>query len=174
MATANAVAAACAGAHSVDVTVNGLGERAGNAALEEVVMAFEVALGTPTGLKTEQLVGLSQFVARCCGRAIPLSKPIVGTNAFTHESGIHVHALLRNARSYEAFSPERVGHTDRLFVIGKHSGMSAIRHVLRHRQLEVTNVAEQGLLEAVRSRAERHRGHVNPEELVDLVATYTR
>lgn len=174
MATANAVAAASAGGHSLDVTVNGLGERAGNAALEEVVMAFEVALGTPTGIRTEGLVNLSQLVARYSGRPVPVSKPIAGSNAFSHESGIHVHALLRNRRSYEAFPPERVGHAERLFVLGKHSGMTAIRHVLQSNEIDVANVAEQDFLGALRHRAEQGTGQLSADELVDLVAAYAR
>jgi homocitrate synthase NifV len=174
MATANAVAAASAGAHSLDVTVNGLGERAGNAALEEVVMAFEVALGTRTGIRTEGLVSLSDLVARYSGRSVPVSKPISGSNSFSHESGIHVHAMLCNRHSYEAFPPELVGHAERLFVLGKHSGMSAIRHVLQSSQINAANIAEQDFLSALRYRAEQGNGQVSTEELNDLVAAYAR
>jgi homocitrate synthase NifV len=174
MATANAVAAVSAGAHSIDVTVNGLGERAGNAALEEVVMALEVALGIPTGIQTEGLVSLAHLVAQYSGRSVPVSKPIAGSNAFSHESGIHVHALLRDRSSYEAFAPERVGHAERLFVLGKHSGMSAIRHILRSNQIDVANIAEQELLGALRNHAEQSQEKLTADELLDLVATYAR
>ncbi len=130
MATANAIAAVAAGAHAVDVTVNGLGERAGNAALEEVVMGLEISLGVPTGIMTQELSALSSLVAEASQRPVHVSKPIVGEAVFSHESGIHVHALLRDATSYEAFAPERVGHAARRFVLGKHSGTTARQHLL--------------------------------------------
>ncbi|HEY5956821.1 MAG TPA: hypothetical protein VIV60_09725, partial [Polyangiaceae bacterium] len=130
MATANAIAAAMAGADSVDVTVNGLGERAGNAALEEVVMALEVSLGVSTGIRTEALLALSKRVARLAGRPLAAAKAVTGSRVFSHESGIHVHAMLRDRRSYEAFEPERVGHAGREYVLGKHSGTAAMRHLM--------------------------------------------
>jgi homocitrate synthase NifV len=174
MATANAIAAVSAGAHTIDVTVNGLGERAGNAALEEVVMALEVSLGISTGIHTEGLVALSHLVARCSGRPVPVSKPISGSNVFSHESGIHVHALLRNRASYEAFTPERVGHAERLFVLGKHSGMSAIRHILQTYQIDVANVAEQEFLGAVRHCAEQRCGQLSADEIAAIATAYAR
>lgn len=132
MATANTVAALHAGASSADVTVNGLGERAGNAALEEVAMALEVLTPGASGLDTGGLVALCRLVARSAGRSLPPDKAIVGSNAFRHESGIHVHAILRDCRAYEPFAPELVGHAGREFVLGKHSGQAA-RDYLKHR-----------------------------------------
>jgi homocitrate synthase NifV len=172
MATANAVTALAAGADSVDVTVNGLGERAGNAALEEVVMALEVSLGIPTGIRTEELVGLSHLVASYSSRSVPVSKPIVGSNVFSHESGIHVHALLRNQTSYEAFAPELVGHADRLFVLGKHSGMTAIRHILQSNQVDIAGLAEQEILDAIRHHAEQYDEQLSANELIELAAAH--
>jgi len=125
MATANAVVALAAGAHCVDVTVNGLGERAGNAALEEVVMALELARPGSSAITTSGLLDLSLLVAKYSGRTLADSKAIVGPNAFRHESGIHVHALLRDCRSYEPFAPGLVGHAGRKYVLGKHSGNRA-------------------------------------------------
>jgi homocitrate synthase NifV len=129
MATANTVVALLAGAHSVDVTVNGLGERAGNAALEEVAMALEVAALGSSGIDTSGLVALSKLVETCSRRKLPIGKAIVGDGAFRHESGIHVHAMLRDSRAYEPFAPERVGHSGREFVLGKHSGNAARHHM---------------------------------------------
>lgn len=174
MATANAVAAAMAGAHCLDVTVNGLGERAGNAALEEVVMALEISMGRATGIQTHELVKLSQMVARCAARPLSLSKPISGRNVFSHESGIHVHALLRDRRSYEAFPPERVGHPERCFVLGKHSGASAIRHVLEHNQMKMDRETGQDLVGAVRRRAEQIGGSLSVTDLASLVEGIAR
>jgi homocitrate synthase NifV len=132
MATANAIAALRAGADSVDVTVNGLGERAGNAALEEVVMATELVLGASTGIDTRRLTALSELVAAASRRPVPVSKAVVGPAAYRHESGIHVHALLRDRRTYEPICPETVGQRRPPFVIGKHSGRAALAHASRH------------------------------------------
>ena len=130
MATANALAAAMAGAGSVDVTVNGLGERAGNAPLEEVAMAMPITLKRSCGLNNRRLAELSAMVAQASARAVPPGKPIVGTAAFRHESGIHVHGLLFDRRTYEPFAAEEVGRDGTEIVLGKHSGSTAVRHVL--------------------------------------------
>jgi homocitrate synthase NifV len=132
MATANAIAALRAGADTVDVTVNGLGERAGNAALEEVCVAVELALGRTAGLHTPDLTRLSHLVATAARRPIADAKAIVGAGAYRHESGIHVHALLRDRRTYEPICPEAVGQERPPFVIGKHSGRAALSHAGRH------------------------------------------
>ncbi|MDP4127738.1 MAG: homoaconitate hydratase, partial [Bacillota bacterium] len=131
MATANALAGVKAGATHVGVTVNGLGERAGNAALEEVVMALKHLLDTDLNFVTERFVELSEYVARASGRMLPPWKSIVGSNMFAHESGIHADGALKNPNTYEAFSPEDVG-LERQIVIGKHSGTAAIKAKFRH------------------------------------------
>jgi homocitrate synthase NifV len=130
MATANTLAAVAAGAASADVTVNGLGERAGNAPLAEVVMAILVTLHRPCGVDCGRLGELSALVARASGRPLPVDKPITGEGVFRHESGIHVRGLLADRRTYEPFRAESVGHRPTEFVLGKHSGTAAIRHVL--------------------------------------------
>ena len=129
MATANTVTAVLAGADCVDVTVTGLGERAGNAALEEVVMALHAAHGLSMGIEPMHLRETAQLVARCAGRFIPPNKPIVGDAIFEHESGIHVRGILADSRSFEPFAPDTVGAPDRKIVLGKHSGTAALRHV---------------------------------------------
>ena len=131
MATANSVAAVLAGANSVDVTVTGLGERAGNAPLEEVVMALHTAHDINTGVKPQQLREVARLVARFADRPIPPTKPIVGNAIFEHESGIHVRGILANPQSFEPFEPETVGAPDRKIVLGKHSGTAAIRHACK-------------------------------------------
>ncbi len=125
MATANTVAAVQAGAHCVDVTVTGLGERAGNAPLEEVVMALHAAHRLDTGIDFLQLRPLAQLVSRCAGRPISPTKPIVGDALFEHESGIHVRGILADSRAFEPFEPESIGAPDRKIVLGKHSGAAA-------------------------------------------------
>lgn len=153
MAVGNTIAAICAGIHSVDVTVNGLGERAGNAALEEVVMACRIGLRKDCGIDTESLTGLSQMVETMSGRANSPQKPVTGQNAFRHESGIHVHAMLRDCRSYEAFGPEVVGRPRESFVIGKHSGRAALRAVLKEANIEIDPSLEDRMIQGVRQKA---------------------
>jgi len=126
MGVANSIAALRAGAHQVHATINGLGERAGNAALEEVVMALHLIHGVKTGINTKLIYGTSQLVSRLTGIMIQPNKAIVGENAFTHESGIHTHAILSHPSTYEPISPEIVGVTRRL-VAGKHAGSHGIR-----------------------------------------------
>jgi homocitrate synthase NifV len=128
MATVNTLAAVRAGARYASVTVNGLGERAGNAALEEVVMALKHIAGTDLGFDTTRFRVLSEYVAKAALRAIPVSKPIVGGDIFAHESGVHVDAILKTPLTYEPFAPGEVG-LERAIVIGKHSGSNAIRDV---------------------------------------------
>lgn len=127
MATANAIVGIEAGANYVDTTVNGIGERAGNAALEEVVMSLKYILGIDLGFKTELFRNLSDYVSNASSLAIYPHKAIVGEKIFSHESGIHVDGVIKNPSNYEAFSPEEVG-LKRHLVIGKHSGTHAIHH----------------------------------------------
>lgn len=126
MATANTLAAIAAGASQVEVTINGLGERAGNTSLEEVVMALRTrgdAFGSPvTGIKTEQLVTASQLVSRITGFPVPPNKAIVGANAFAHEAGIHQAGMLKHPGTYEIMDPRMVGWSESKLVLGKHSG----------------------------------------------------
>lgn len=129
MATANSLAAVAAGAESVDVTVLGLGERAGNAALEEVVMALRHLHGIETAIDTKQLVPLARQVARCARLPIPAHKPIVGSHAFRHESGVHVHGMTCDLLSYQPMRADEVGAVTRL-VLGRHSGSRAVQHAL--------------------------------------------
>ncbi|AUB57813.1 MULTISPECIES: 2-isopropylmalate synthase [Methanobacterium] len=129
LAVANSLAAVEAGAEQVHATINGLGERAGNASLEEVVMALMVNYGVKTNITTELLVSTSELVSRITGVKMPPNKAIVGENAFAHEAGIHVHGVLQKAETYEPLKPEMVGHTRRI-VMGKHTGARAIRSKL--------------------------------------------
>jgi len=153
MATANTLAALEAGAQSADVTVNGLGERAGNAPLEEVAMALRTCLRRPPGVDTRALAGLSRLVAGAAGRPVPAGKPVVGQGAFCHESGIHVRAILADRRTYEPFPPEEVGGRASRIVLGKHSGTAAVRHVLAANGVAVTPDEILELLSAIRERA---------------------
>lgn len=129
MATANALAAVLAGANCIDVTVNGLGDRAGNVALAEIVMALELAVGMPTGIDTRQLSQLSKHVAKASGEAIPADKPVVGDRVFQHEAGIHVKGLLRDRLSFQPYIPETVGRHRETMIAGPHSGRTALQYL---------------------------------------------
>jgi 2-isopropylmalate synthase len=130
LAVANSIAGIEAGAQQAHVTVNGIGERAGNAALEEVVAALEFLLHVNTGIRTELLYETSLLVSKLSGIPIPPNKPIVGANAFAHESGIHVHGIINNPFTYEPIRPEMVGQRRRI-VLGKHSGRHGVEHALK-------------------------------------------
>jgi len=125
MAEANSLASVENGARQIHVTINGLGERAGNASLEEVVMSLHSFYGIKTSIATQRICPTSQLVSRLTGIPVQPNKAIVGENAFAHESGIHVHGVLRSAATYEALTPEMVGSTRRI-VLGKHTGAHAI------------------------------------------------
>jgi homocitrate synthase NifV len=131
MATANALAGIRAGATYVNTTVNGLGERAGNACLAETVMALKYIEGIDLGIDTTQFRTLSEYVAQASRRDLPLSKAITGANIFAHESGIHADGVLKDSRTYEAFPPEEVG-LERQILIGKHSGTHSIQFKFRN------------------------------------------
>ncbi|WP_236006208.1 homocitrate synthase [Paradesulfitobacterium ferrireducens] len=153
MATANALAGVKAGANFIGVTVNGLGERAGNAALEEVVMALKHLLKVDLNFATTRFREVSEYVARASGRILPPGKAIVGSNMFAHESGIHADGALKNPLTYEVFKPEEVG-LERQIVIGKHSGTAAIKAKFRGEYgIEIGDGEAEKLLAKVRDTA---------------------
>ena len=169
MATANTLAARIAGVTSADVTVNGLGERAGNAPLEEVVMALQVSCGEVVDLELGHLPALAKLVSRASRRNIPENKPVTGRAAFSHESGIHVHGWLRDRRAYEAVAPESVGRRAGRIVIGKHSGRDSLRHALQSQGVQVSDGQLNSLLTLVRTRAERQKRPLSLRQLISLV-----
>jgi len=166
MATANSVAAVAAGASSVDVTVGGLGERAGNAALEQVVMAIHLSLKRQTGIDTMALWDLCRRVSEASGWAIPAHQPISGSAIHSHESGIHVHALLRDRRAYEAFQPAQVGACESKFVLGKHTGRAALRHILADQGISLPGELTATLLGRLRREAILRPGGIFAHDLV--------
>ena len=138
LATANTLTAIECGADQAHVTVNGLGERTGNCSLEELVMTLKSAYNIDLGLDTTRLFSLSNLVGRLTGVKMPVNKPIVGANAFAHESGIHVHGILNNSSTYEPMSPEMVGHSRRI-VLGKHTGANALKSKLKEFHIDLTD-----------------------------------
>ena len=168
MATANALAGIRAGATSVNTTVNGLGERAGNAALEEVVMALKRIYGMNIGINTSRFKEISEFVVEASGCDLPPWKAIVGENAFAHESGIHGHGVLKNPATYEPFSPEEVGRERRL-VIGKHSGKHLVNHLLQQYGISLSQKETSSLVDAVRNLSVDLKRSLTPDELLNLI-----
>jgi len=167
LATANTLAAIRAGATHASVCVLGLGERAGNAALEEVATGIDrLGLGW-TGVQLPQLEHLAEVVAAAAQRPIPEGKAIVGTSVFTHESGIHVDGLLKDPLTYEALSPEIFGRS-RSIVLGKHSGRTAVRNALEEVGIAASPAQVQLLLVRLRILAQQVKRTISPLELVEL------
>src|SRR5690349_24899481 len=134
LAVANSLAGVRAGARQIECTINGIGERAGNASLEEVVMALHTRrpfFDVETGIQTREIARASRLVAACTGVHVPPNKAIVGANAFAHEAGIHQDGILKNRLTYEIMSAETVGQDGRALVLGKHSGRHAFRQHLQ-------------------------------------------
>ncbi|MCF4164817.1 homocitrate synthase [Zavarzinia compransoris] len=169
LATANTLAAVQGGANHASVCVLGLGERAGNAALEEVVAALAQTQGRRTNVDLTRLQGLADMVSAAACRPIPMAKSIVGAGVFTHESGIHVHGLLQDPATYEALSPDRFGRT-REIVLGKHSGLSAIFAALRGLGLAADECRARAVLAEVRERAGRTKRIVGNNDLLEIYA----
>ncbi|MGC8714271.1 MAG: homocitrate synthase [Leptodesmis sp.] len=173
MATANALAGVRAGAQSVNTTVNGLGERAGNAALEEVVMALKRIYGIKVGIQTQRLPELSRLVEKASNSPVPPWKAVVGRNAFVHEAGIHAHGVLQNPLTYEPFDPSEVGWQHQV-VVGKHSGRHAIESVLQEHGIVLDATEMRSLLEAVRQRSTEVKRNLTPDELLNLISNGCR
>ncbi|MGI2902044.1 MULTISPECIES: homocitrate synthase [Tolypothrichaceae] len=168
LATANALSGIKAGALSVNTTVNGLGERAGNAALEEVVMGMKRIHNVDLGIDTPRLLELSRLVASASGCSVPPWKAIVGDNTFAHESGIHAHGVLQNPITYEPFAPEEVGWERRL-VLGKHSGRHLVSNLLQQHGISLNSEETKSVLDAVRQQSVQKKRSLTTQELLNLV-----
>ena len=152
LATANSIAAMMAGASHVNTTVNGLGERAGNAPLEEVVMALWRIHGVDMGIDMQGFPSISKLVAEASGRTVAANKSIVGEAVFTHESGLHVDGLLKDPSTYENFDPADVGR-DRQLVLGKHSGGHGLRYAYAQLGIHLLDAEAAMLLAQIRQFA---------------------
>ena len=167
MATANAIAGAIGGANHIGVTVNGLGERAGNAALEEVLMALKHVFRYDMDIDTKKFKELSEYVSNASGRELPAWKAIVGSNMFKHESGIHADGALKDPKNYEAFEPEEVG-LQRQIVIGKHSGKAAIINKFLEYDIELSPEMASKVLEEIRAVSVRMKRSLFDKEIVGI------
>ena len=163
LATANTVAALAAGAKQAHVTVNGLGERAGNASMEEVVMSLEWLYKYNTGIKHEMIYRTSRLVSRLTGVPVSPNKALVGGNAFTHEAGIHVHGLIADKSTYEPMNPEYIGR-QRQIVLGKHAGRSSITLALKEMGLEADEVQTEEIFNRVKQLGDQGK-HITDADL---------
>ena len=160
MAVANSLAAVHAGARQIECTINGIGERAGNCSLEEVVMALKTRdsyFGLHTNINTQKLYPTSRLVSSITGMHIPRNKAIVGDNAFAHEAGIHQHGMLQDAATYEIMRPEEVGLSRSNLVLGKHSGRHAFRERVSDLGFELDDVELQRCFEEFKKLADRKK-----------------
>jgi homocitrate synthase NifV len=167
MATANAIAGIRAGARFVNTTINGLGERAGNAALEEVVMGLKHACGVDTGINTHRFREMSLFVAKASARPLSVSKPVVGERVFAHESGLHADGVIKDPHNYEGFDPSEVGLT-RSIVIGKHSGTGGLIERYRSMGIIVDRGRAEPMLEVTRAMSRRCKRDLTNKELMAI------
>ncbi|NJD91050.1 MAG: homocitrate synthase [Geobacter sp.] len=167
MATANAIAGIRAGARFVNTTVNGLGERAGNAALEEAVMGLKHACAIETGIDTHRFRELSLFVAKASQRPLSVSKPIVGERIFAHESGLHADGVIKDPHNYEGFDPTEVG-VERIIAIGKHSGSSGLIERYRSMGVVVDRPEAARLLDRARAMSGKRKRDLNNCELMAI------
>ncbi len=171
LGVANSLAAVDAGARQIECTINGLGERAGNAALEEIVMALKTrqdSMPYATGVKTEDIMRASRLVSTVTGFNVQPNKAIVGANAFAHESGIHQDGMLKHAGTYEIMTPESVGLNQSNLVLGKHSGRHAFREKLKELGYELGDNAVQDAFKRFKDLADAKK-EVFDEDIIALV-----
>jgi 2-isopropylmalate synthase len=171
LAVANSLAAVGAGARQVECTVNGLGERAGNAAMEEIVMALKTRhdrMPFTTGVKSEYITRASRLVSAITGFVVQPNKAIVGANAFAHESGIHQDGMLKHAGTYEIMTPESVGLGKSTLVMGKHSGRHAFKAKLKELGFEIGDNAMNEAFKRFKDLADRKKD-VYDEDIVALI-----
>ncbi|MDM8515778.1 2-isopropylmalate synthase [Desulfobacterales bacterium HSG16] len=172
LATANTIAAIGAGARQAEVTINGIGERAGNTSLEEVVMAIHTRrnfLPVETNIKTESIYPSSRLVSMITGIMVQPNKAIVGANAFAHEAGIHQDGMLKNPMTYEIMKPETVGLTASKLILGKHSGRHALRSHLTDMGYDLSSEELDVVFTKFKNLADRKK-HVMDEDLEAIIA----
>jgi 2-isopropylmalate synthase len=172
LAVANSLAGVRAGARQVECTINGIGERAGNAALEEIVMALRTRAEyyeTHTAVDTREIVRTSRLVAACTRAQVPANKAIVGANAFAHEAGIHQDGVLKDRQTYEIMSAQSVGHDGSSLVLGKHCGRSAVRRRLEELGVNVDEALFADIFDRLKALADRQK-LVTDRDLIALAA----
>jgi homocitrate synthase NifV len=168
MATANSVSAFLSGAQSVSATINGLGERAGNACLEEIAVAMKVSANVSTGINLSQIQEICRYVADVSFRKIHESKPITGEMICRHESGIHCRSLLENKLTYQPFHAEEIGRSTEI-VIGSHSGISSVRHFFESQNIFLTNPELEQVLSKAKALSLKQKRSLRRSELLQLL-----
>ena len=166
LGVANSIAGVQAGARQIECTINGIGERAGNAAMEEIVMAFKTrqdALPYDTNIVTEKLFAASQLLSSITCVPVQPNKAIVGANAFAHESGIHQDGILKNVMTYEIMTPESVGQDSTNLVMGKHSGRNAFRARLKSLDIQLDDAQLNAAFSAFKSLADEKKVITNDD-----------
>jgi 2-isopropylmalate synthase len=170
LAVANSLAAIRAGVRQIECTINGIGERAGNASLEEVVVALAVrkeSFGVTTNINLAHLFPASRLLSEVTGAQVAPNKAIVGANAFAHEAGIHQDGIIKNPLTYEIMSPQMVGVPKRSMVLGKHSGRNALRESLRDLGYDPTDVELGEVYKRVTTLADEAK-EIRPRDLVGI------
>src|SRR6266403_1181748 len=170
MAVANSLAAIRAGVRQIECTINGIGERAGNASLEEVVVALAVrkdSFGVTTGIRLEELFSTNRMLTEITGAQVAPNKAIVGANAFAHEAGIHQDGIIKNPLTYEIMTPQSVGVPARSLVLGKHSGRNALRLTLRDLGYEASDTELAEVYSRVTALADQAK-QVRPRDIVAI------
>jgi len=171
MATANGMAAIRGGAAGLVVSIGGLGDGTGNAALEEIVMALRYLENIELGIETSKFREIAEYVAKASSRAVPIWKAIVGTNVFAHESGIHTDGVIKNPKNYEVFNPAEVGLA-RQIVVGKHSGSHTILHKFKEYDIELTDKESNDILAMTRAMSVDLKRPLFDKELMYIYKEY--
>jgi homocitrate synthase NifV len=174
MATANTIVALISGAYAASLTVNGLGERAGNAALEEVVMALELSCSTDHKINTTILGELSHLVSLYSGVAIPDNKPVTGAKALSHETGIHTSSILENRETYQIIGASKIGFAEKEFIFGKHSGKKALISFLKKHNIFLSAESYRRLLSKIKTNATLSKDVFSPEEILVFASEENR
>ena len=169
LAVSNSIIGIEEGANQAHCTINGIGERAGNTSLEELVVSLKIAYGANIGVDTTKLYDTSNFIGSITGIKMPPTKPIVGENAFAHESGIHVDGILKNTSTYEPISPELVGHKRRI-ALGKHTGHAGIKSKLEEFNIEVSPKQFENIYNQVKTLGDKGKC-ITDEDLKSIAIT---
>jgi homocitrate synthase NifV len=165
MATANTLTALEAGAEFASVTVNGIGERAGNAAMEEVIVAIKETTELNYDFDIAQISSICSTVAKITNTYIPDNKPVSGKSVFLHKSGIHCHGLIKNRKAYEPYNPEKTGHTPSRFCAGTHSGINGLRYMLGDDAQDVSNEILRMFLDSIHKIARTQKRSLSEDEV---------
>jgi homocitrate synthase NifV len=168
MATANTLSAIAGGAQAVSTTINGIGERAGNASLDEVVMACRKTLGMKDSLKPRFFPYIAHFVEKASGRKNSPAKPVTGSMVMQHESGIHARSMLKNPEAYQFLNPDEIGRGEPRIVFGKHSGSGAVVHFFENKGISVGKDMLREIMHQVKLFASLRKEAMEEEELLDL------